>query len=1034
MAEGDGTGTTETPRLAPGATLGRYEIRERLGAGGMGEAFRAFDPRLHREVAIKVIARRIQDRPDMLEQFEEEARAASALNHPNIVTVHDIGEQDDFPYIVMELVDGESLREHLSEPLPVERIVRLGSQLTGALAAAHERGVVHRDLKPENVVLTAQGVAKILDFGVARFQPVGTEAESLPTLDAEGVVGTVGYMAPEAMTGRPVDHRVDQFALGAILYEMATGRACFRRSSAAETVVATLKEEPEPLAAQRPDLPPALVQLTTRCLSKDPGHRYASTWAIHKLLATVPVDSAVRRRPNRAPLPSVSTGLFGRQDEIHQIQNLVLESRVRLLTVTGPGGCGKTRLAIEAARQLQPSFPGGVLFVPLSALRDPELVGPAIARATGATEAVSGRALPDLFVELAADRGPMLLVLDNFEQVVEAAAEVGELLASCPELTVLVTSREVLRLHAEHDFPLQPLAAPPADRLLPVEELGQFPAVALFVNRARAADPAFALTSENAASVAELCARLDGLPLALELAAVRTRTLTTTAMLERLGSRLKLLTGGPRDMPQRQRTLRQTIDWSYDLLEPAEQLVFQRLAVFAGGFTLEAAQAVADPFGRLDRDVEEVVGSLVDKSLLVRSPETTGDPRFTLLETVREYALERLAAGEDEEAVRKAYAAYFLVLAQDAELTERGLRGTGWMEEFSRERNNYRAALDWLVARDSADWSLQIIERLYHYWFRGGITEGLRRFEQVLALPSARALSPERGRCLNLAAGLASADGDQEKAIALARESVEVCRVLGDHKGQAAALNTIGVGFYLLHRSEEARESYEECLALWRKLGDKAGYARTLTNIATVLRQDGDLQRARQLYRQAAAMFEEAGDRVGAAWESSHEGDVALQQGDATAAGALYEQALTAFREQGEPFGAANALADLGDVAQASGILDEAAGLYRQALSAYLRLGHRRAARRALEGLAIVAAGSGRLEDSLLLAAAAATERARTGSRTHEHLKEALAAAITRAREELDPETAAATWRRGFRMSFEQAVQLAAGPEPQAEA
>ena len=682
---GQGTMTGETSsransplRFRPGAMLGRYEIRERLGVGGMGEVYRAFDPRLQREVAVKVIARRIEGHPDVLGRFEAEARAASALNHPNIVTVYDIGEQEAFPYFVMELVEGESLRSQIDEPLPVERIVRLGSQLAGALAAAHERGVVHRDLKPENVVVTPQGVAKILDFGVAQFQPVGLEVHDLPTLSA-GVVGTVGYMAPEALTGRPADHRADQFALGAILYELATGRPCFRRSSAAETLVATLREEPEPLGAQRPELPLPLVHLVERCLAKEPADRYPSTWALHKALSTLSVGSTPRSRRQLTALPASPNPLIGRQGELHQIQNLILEARVRLLTVTGPGGCGKTRLAIEAARALEPSFPGGILFVSLAALTDPELVASTLARAVGGVEAGSGRELPDLFVELVAEGGPILLVVDNFEQIVDAAPVVGNLLAGCAELSVLVTSREVLRLQAEHDFPLRPLAVPSADPLMPEEELERFPAVALFVDRARAADPGFALTPENAATVAELCARLDGLPLALELAAVRVRSLTPAVMLQRLESRLKLLTGGARDLPDRQRTLRQAMDWSYELLEPAEQTAFQRLAVFAGGFTLEAAEAVVDPFGRLERDVVGMVGSLLDKSLLARSSNTTGEPRFFLLETVREYALERLAVSPDEALVRKAHAAYFLVLAQEGEARRAAARGPrGW--------------------------------------------------------------------------------------------------------------------------------------------------------------------------------------------------------------------------------------------------------------------------------------------------------------------------------------------------------------------
>ena len=1028
MGDTGGAGATDLPRFSPGATLGRYEIRERLGAGGMGEAYRAFDPRLHREVAIKVIARRIQDRPEVLERFEEEARAASALNHPNIVIVHDIGEHDAFPYIVMELVDGESLRDQMDEPLPVARIVRLGSQLAGALAAAHERGVVHRDLKPENVVLTSQGVAKILDFGVAQFHPVGVDFESLPTLGAEGIVGTVGYMAPEALKGRPVDHRADQFALGAILYEMATGRPSFRRSSAAETLVATLQEEPEPLAGRRPDLPSSLVQLVERCLAKNPAERYLSTWALHKALSTVPVGATAPPRRQQAALPTPPNRLIGRRDELHQIQNLILEARVRLVTVTGPGGCGKTRLVIEVARELEASFPGGVLFVSLAAIRDPDLVASTVARALGGVEAGSGQELPALFVELAAERGPTLLVLDNFEQVIDAAPVVGELLAACPELTVLVTSREVLRLQAEHDFPLQPLALPPVDGLPAMEELEHSPAVALFVDRARATDPTFALSPDNAAAVAELCARLDGLPLALELAAVRVRTLTPAAMLERLESRLKLLTGGARDLPDRQRTLRQTIDWSYELLEPPEQLVFQRLAVFAGGFTLEAAEAVADPFGRLERDVAETVGTLLDKSLLVRSSETAAGSRFALLETVREYALEWLAAGEDAAMAHKAHAAYFRVLAEEGEAAESGRKGVAWMERFTQERHNFRAALDWLVANDNADWGLRIAQGLYRFWEHGEDTsEGRRRFAQLLTLPSAQGPTATRAKSLWCAAALAWLQGELDPARGLQQEALEIYRQLGDRRGQVTALNALAIYDVGDDRYDDAKDRYEKCLELWRLLGDTAGYTRTLSNYAYVLRQEGKLERARQLYQEAATRFERAGDRPGAAWEVSHEGDVALEQGDGAAAAKLYERALAAFRDMEDWWGVGSAFNDLGDVARKQGDAKRATDLYRQALDAFGELGHRRGTARTLEALAVTAERQGQPEHTLLLAAAATTVRTRSRSRTPKELAEELAAAIKRARADLDGAAAEAVWRRGAQLSFDQAVQAAGG-------
>ena len=1034
-----GSRPTPAPRFAPGATLGRYEIRERLGAGGMGEVFRARDTRLQREVAIKVISRRIEDRPEALGRFEEEARAASALNHPNIVTVHDIGEQGGFPYIVMELVEGRSLREEMDEPLPVERIVRLASQLAGALAAAHERGVVHRDLKPANVVVTPQGVAKILDFGVARFQPMGRELNTLPTLRGEGVVGTVGYMAPEALKGLAVDHRADQFALGAVLHEMATGRPCFRRSSAAETLVATLQYGPEPLARERPDLPAALVQLVEKCLSKDPADRYASTWSLHK--AFVSLSSEAPRRPSRAAagLPAAPNALIGRRDELHRIQNLVLEARVRLITITGPGGSGKTRLAIEAARSLEPSFPGGVVLVSLAALRDPELVDATIARALlaaegGGADTGSRRELKALLVERVAESGAVLLVLDNFEQVVDAAPAIGELVAACPELCVVVTSREVLRLQAEHDFPLQPLPLPAADEREAVEDVARSPAVALFVERARTADPGFVLTQENAAAVAELCTRLDGLPLALELAAVRVRTLTPAAMLQRLASRLALATGGRRDLPGRQRTLRQAIDWSHELLSASEQLVFRRVAVFSGGFTLEAAEAAVDPFGRLDAELSETVGSLLDKSLLVKSSDASAEPRFGLLETVREYALERLGSGDEAAAVRKAHAAYFLVLAEEGEVVERGRRGVPWMERLARERDNFRSALDWAVEGDNAEWGVRIAQGLYHYWEHwGDAAEGHRRFEQLLALPSAQAPTTLRAKALWFAAGLSDRAG-HGAAVDRHREGLRIYQELGDRRGEATTLMSLSI--HLAHAGAlgEARTCVETCLGLWRQLGDDGGYGRALSNLAFLHRQEGQLDRARQLYREAAATFARVGDRLAAAWEVSHEGDIAFAQGEKEATRALYASALDSFRELRDPWGIGSALSDLGDVARNANAPEAAGDLYRQALETYAALGHRRGVARALEALAVLEAGRGGSERTLVFAAAAAAHRTKTGSRTPDELSAPLTAAVEGARCELEAGTAAAAWRRGARLSLEETIRAAALASGRAQA
>ena len=1003
-------------RLEPGMRLGRHEIRARIGAGGMGEVFRAIDPRLGREVAIKVIARRIGDHPEALARFESEARAASALNHPNIVTVYDIGEQEGFPYIVMELVEGASLRELLGEPMELERIVELGGQIASGLAAAHARGVVHRDLKPENVLLDRRGTVRILDFGVARFAHGADEStlsldSPAPSTSAGALIGTIGYMAPEAIRCEPVDARADQFALGAILYEMATGERAFRRPTAAETLVATLHEEPPPLGERAPALPPALAAAIGRCLAKQRERRFADAEEVQRALAAVIRPAPARpRRPSGLPTPA--TRLVGRRAELHRLQNLVLEARVRLLTVTGTGGSGKTRLAIEAAREMEPSFPGGVYFVPLAAIGEPELALPAVARAVGGLEADGGEELPDLIRAMTEAEGRTLLVLDNFEQVVDAAPSVGELVAACPDLTVLVTSRELLRLSMEHGFPLSPLELPPAGRALPLDELARTPAVALFVERARMADPSFALDAANAEAVAELCRRFDGLPLALALAAARVRMMTPEAMLRRLEDRLSILTGGPRDLPDRQRSLRAAMDWSYGLLTPVERSVFRRLSVFVGGFTLEAAEAVADPFGRLDGDVDAVVESLLDRSLLIRESAAGGEPRFNLLETVREYALDRMQAEEDEAALRRAHAAYFLVLAEEAGAAAGGPEAQPWSERLERERGNVRAALKWAVAEDEGEWGLRLARGLFPFWERGqGISEGRRHLAELLALHSTQGTTPLRAHALFCAGVLASSMNDPPREM---HQALALYRELDNLWGQAAALNALGILYTDHGEFDRAHDCYVECLALWERLGESDAAARSLSNFAYVLRKRGEPERSRRLYRDAAAMFRRLGDETGAAWELSHEADVARDQGDPEA-DALYERALAAFRELEQPWGAASVLVELAEVSERSGEPDVSRARYAEALATFWRLGHQRGVARVLEGLALVSARHGDDAEALRLAGTAAALRERTSGKreTSSERQGELDALREDVRNRLGRGTADALWQEG---------------------
>src|ERR1022692_1576230 len=501
--------------LTPGTKLGPYQIIELLGAGGMGEVYRGRDVRLDRLVAIKTLPAALSADSDRLHRFEQEARAASALNHPNIVTIYDRGQDGSDYYIAMELVEGKTLRELLVLGLlPIRKAIEIAAQVADGLAKAHEAGIAHRDLKPENLMVSHDGFVKILDFGLAKLASAGAASSEMRTSSAWQtraglVLGTVQYMSPEQASGGQPDFRSDQFSLGLVLYEMVTKKRAFQRSTEAETLVAILREQAEPIGVQNPDAPAPLCWAIERCLAKEPDKRYVSTRDLARELAAIrdrfsekPVKQMEIRPTN---LPVQRTGFVGREKEVDAAKELLLRQDVRLVTVTGPGGMGRTRLAVQVASGLVERFPGGTHFVPLSSLSDPGLIASVIVQTLGIREAGGQSALEILRENL--QGAPMLLVLDNFEHLVQAAPTVAELLAMSPNLKIMVTSRAALHVYGEHEFPVPPLALPDALAMPPVEVLSQYPAVALFVQRAVAVKPDFELNRENAPAVSEICAR-----------------------------------------------------------------------------------------------------------------------------------------------------------------------------------------------------------------------------------------------------------------------------------------------------------------------------------------------------------------------------------------------------------------------------------------------------------------------------------------------------------------------------------------------
>src|SRR5215212_5956930 len=569
-----------------------------------------------------------------------------------------------------------------------------------------------------------------------------------------------------------------------------------------------------------------------------------------------PLNTLEARRNN---LPAQPTALVGRERELEEVLALVRNPAVRLLTLTGPGGTGKTRLGLQAAAELTDEFEDGVFFVALASIAAPALVAPTIARTLGLTE--SGNQPPEELLKGYLRDRQTLLVLDNFEQVLESASLLDEVLSAAPDLKILITSRTPLRLYGEHEFPVESLSVPDPKSLPPVESLNQYDAVRLFVERARAVRPDFSLTEENAPAVVEICARLDGLPLAIELAAARIKLLPPRAMLSRLDNRLRLLTGGARNLPERQRTLRSTIEWSYELLDEGERTLFARLAVFSGGSTLETMEAVCDPQGDLPVDTLEGVSSLLDKSLLRREEGQGGEPRFVMLETIHEYASERLEEQRDAEAIKRAHAEYSLALAEEAEPRLWGPEDAAWLDRLEQEHDNMRAALTWAIEHEEAELALRIGGALRWFWYMEGYYGEGRRWLEAALVKDWGVAAEARARALEGVGWLASGQGNLDRAQAAAEEGLKLSTEAGLGDVVVADFQNVLGEAVVRQRGdyEWAAELLEESSALHREAGDARGVAWSLGNLANVSSDRGNFEQAKELYEEGLALSRELG-------------------------------------------------------------------------------------------------------------------------------------------------------------------------------
>jgi predicted ATPase/class 3 adenylate cyclase len=762
-------------------------------------------------------------------------------------------------------------------------------------------------------------------------------------------------------------------------------------------------------------------------------------------------------------LPAQPTALLGRESEVAAARALLEQVGARIATLTGPGGTGKTRLGLQVGAELVEAFADGVWFVPLAAIVDPELVVPAIAQPLGLRE-IPGEPLLTTLQEYLQTKHALLL-LDNFEHLIDAAPTISALLAACPGLQVLVTSREPLRITGERELPVPPLSLPTEHqaRGLTPTDLLEYTAIRLFVERAQAIKPDFALSAGNAVDVAAICRHLDGLPLAIELAAARVRVLPPGQLLARLDKRFKILTGGNRDLPARQQTLRAAIEWSHDLLDRGEQSLFARLAVFSGGCTFEAAEAVCAESDDLGLDVLDGLDSLTQKSLLRPEDGVEGETRFTMLETIREYGLDRLDATGHADTVRRAHADYFLALVEEAEPQLTGADQVDWLNRLGAEHDNFRSAMGWLEQGGEVETRLRIASALWRFWWmRGHLTEGRGWLERGLA--KAGELPPAiRADALSSAGILAESQGDYERATALHQEALALRQHMGDRLGTTTSLTELGILARLLGDLDRATTLHEQALALRRDIGDEPGIAGSLYELGLLALRRGDYGASAQLLNESLELCRKSGDATalssvleslgilafyqeeyGSAARYYEEsltlsrelddsrmiahallnlGEVLHHQGDMDRAEANYQEALTLLRELEEKSGTAFALYQLGKVALSRSDCRRAASLFLDSLALRRQLGEKSAIIESVEGLARVASVMGAAALAVRVFAATETHRQGIGVLLPASYAEEHEQFVARARAALDETSFREAWSRGTELTLELAIE-----------